>query len=64
MHTLEYQELVREYQRMDLLREAARQRLVTSPRSGLARALRSAERAIACQLSLPAWEAACAAQPA
>jgi hypothetical protein len=64
MRPLQYEELVREYQRIDLLREAAQRRLVVYPYgSRVGRALRRTAQVVACRLSLPGWELACAPQP-
>jgi hypothetical protein len=64
MLPLEYDELVREYQRVDLLREAAQQRLARRASVGRTRhVLREATLSVACRLLLPALEPVCAAQP-
>jgi len=64
MLPLEYDGLVREYQRVDLLREAAQQRLAGHASLGhTRRVVREAALRVACRLPLPALEPVCAAQP-
>ncbi len=65
MLPLQYEELVREYRRADLLHEAARQRLAVYAYAGRAqRAPRKATQSVVCHLRLPVLESVCAAQPA
>ncbi|HUT20184.1 MAG TPA: hypothetical protein VM366_13595 [Anaerolineae bacterium] len=64
MLPLEYDGLVREYQRVDLLREAAQQRWARHAFPGRTRhVLREATMSVACRLPLPALEPVCAVQP-
>jgi hypothetical protein len=65
MFPLEYDRLVREYQRVDLLREAAQKRLTSH--ASLIRTwyvVREAALRVACRLSLPALGPVCVARPA
>lgn len=65
MLPLQYELLVREYRRADLLREAAEQRLTRYLRaSGTVQTVRQTARDVACRLPLPMLEAACSEQPA
>jgi hypothetical protein len=63
MFPLQYEELVREYQRMDLLRQASEQRLVQQARaSSVRRTVRQTALDVVCRLPLPVLAPACAAQ--
>ena len=65
MSPLDYERLVREYQRVDLLREAAQQRLASHASLSLTRrVVREAALRVACRLPLPALGPVCVAQPA
>ena len=65
MLPLQYEQLVREYRRADLLQEASQQRLVDRVRAaGSVRTVRQTARAIVCRLPLPIVEPVCSAQPA
>jgi hypothetical protein len=65
MLPLQYEQLVREYRRQDLLREAAQQRRAVEAWG--TRAVRSVHKStldVVCRLPLPVLEPACTAQPA
>jgi hypothetical protein len=65
MLPLHYEQLVAEYRRIDLLREAQEQRLVDQThRSWAVRTLWRTVLYPVCELSLPVLEPACTAQPA
>jgi hypothetical protein len=62
MLPLQYHALIREYERADLLRDAARERLGRVVQYGrAARKARAAAVSVVCRLPLPALEPVCAA---